>query len=150
MKHHLTARPYEPGDYEFVYELKKLCYHDYVEALWGWKEDDQRRRFAAFMEEGAGDMMAIILQDGRAVGMVNWELPDEDTLMLCNICLLPQCRGQGFGGRLLQSIINGCSRTAVQLQVYKTNPARQLYERLGFRVTGETDHHYRMEVRKEK
>jgi ribosomal protein S18 acetylase RimI-like enzyme len=30
------------------------------------------------------------------------------------------------------------------LQVLKTNPAKQLYERLGFQVTGETASHYLM------
>ena len=71
MTEKVTFRPYTPADYEFVYALKKLCYHDYVEALWGWNEDDQRRRFAVFMEEGAGEMMAILLKDGKAIGMTD-------------------------------------------------------------------------------
>ena len=37
MKHHLTARPCQGEDYEFVYDLKKQCYHDYVAAIWGWE-----------------------------------------------------------------------------------------------------------------
>jgi ribosomal protein S18 acetylase RimI-like enzyme len=32
----------------------------------------------------------------------------------------------------------------VTLQVLKVNPARRLYERLGFRVTGETPTHFLM------
>lgn len=144
-----TARPYEPGDYEFVYELKKLCYHDYVEALWGWNEDDQRARFAQFMEEGAGEMMAILLKDGQAVGMTNCEFSGADTLDICNICLLPQCRGRGIGTALLGRYIAQNTRPTLTLQVYKDNPARRLYERLGFCVYEETDTHYRMKLTKE-
>lgn len=144
-----TARPYEPGDYEFVYQLKKLCYHDYVEALWGWNEADQRTRFARFMEEGAGEMMAILLKDGQAVGMTNYEFSGADTLEICNICLLPQCRGQGIGTALLKQYITQSTRPVLTLQVYKNNPARRLYERLGFCVYEETDTHYRMKLTKE-
>ncbi len=35
-------------------------------------------------------------------------------------------------------------RLPVRLQVIKGNPARNLYERLGFTVTGETDTHLLM------
>lgn len=144
-----TARPYEPGDYEFVYQLKKLCYRNYVEALWGWNEDDQRARFARFMEEGAGEMMAILLKDGQAVGMTNYEFSGAGTLDICNICLLPQCRGKGIGTALLGRYIAQSTRPVLTLQVYKNNPARRLYERLGFRTYEETDTHYRMRLTKE-
>ena len=145
-----TARPYEPGDYEFVYELKKLCYRDYVEALWGWKEDDQRARFARFMnEDGDGERMFILLSEGKAVGMTNYEFAGEDTMDICNICLLPEYRGQGIGGELLRQYIAQSTRPVLALQVYKTNPARRLYERLGFQVCEETDSHYKMKLIKE-
>lgn len=145
-----TARPYEPGDYEFVYELKKLCYRNYVEALWGWNEADQRTRFARFMrEDGAEERMFLLLQDGQAVGMTNYEFSGADTLEICNICLLPQCRGQGIGTALLGRYIAQNTRPTLTLQVYKDNPARQLYERLGFCVYEETDTHYRMRLTKE-
>lgn len=145
-----TTRPYEPGDYEFVYELKRLCYHDYVEALWGWREEDQRARFAAFMaEKGAEEMMAILLKDGQPVGMTNYELSGADTLDICNICLLPDCRGKGIGTALLGQYIARSPRPVLKLQVYKANPARRLYERLGFRTYEETDTHYRMRLTKE-
>lgn len=151
MREGLAYRPYEPKDYEFVYGLKKLCYHDYVEALWGWNEADQRARFDRFMnEDGDGERMFLLLVDGRAVGMTNYELSGTSTLNICNICLMPQYRGQGIGGELLRQYIAQSTRPVLALQVYKQNPARRLYERLGFRVCGETDTHYQMERREEK
>ncbi len=135
MTPNITLRPYVPEDYEFVYGLKKLCYHDYVEALWGWDEEDQRSRFAGFMAEGAGEMTVILL--------------DGDTLDICNLCLLPEYRGRGIGGKLLRQYIAQSTRPILTLQVYKNNPARRLYERLGFQVYEETDTHYRMKLQKE-
>lgn len=150
MKHHFTTRPYESGDYEFVYELKKLCYHDYVAALWGWDEADQRRRFDAFLaEDNDGEHMVILLKDGQPIGMTNYEFSGGDTLDICNICLLPEHRGQGLGGELLRQYIARSPRPVIKLQVYKSNPARHLYERLGFRIYEETDAHYRMKLTKE-
>ena len=53
-------------------------------------------------------------------------------------------RGQGLGSRLLEAVFDKARREgfrAVRLEVVDTNPrARQLYERLGFRVVGA--HHY--------
>lgn len=145
-----TARPYEPGDYEFVYELKKLCYHDYVEALWGWNEADQRARFDRFInEDGDGERMYLLLRDGQTIGMTNYEFSGPDTLDICNICLLPDCRGKGIGTALLGQYIAQSTRPVLTLQVYKNNPARRLYERLGFRTYEETETHYRMKLTKE-
>lgn len=146
----LTARPYADGDYEFVYELKKTCYHPYVHALWGWDEEEQRARFAAFMEEGAGKDMVLLLDGEEPVGMLNWEYPDETTLEICNICLLPDCRGKGIGGELLKEVIDRCERPVITLQVFPNNPAIHLYRRLGFRETGRDEKHIHMRLNKER
>jgi ribosomal protein S18 acetylase RimI-like enzyme len=37
------------------------------------------------------------------------------------------------------------ARVSVSLSVLRTNPARKLYERLGFRIVGQNDHAYDME-----
>ncbi len=149
MTPNITLRPYVPEDYEFVYGLKKLCYHDYVEALWGWDEEDQRSRFAGFMAEGAGEMTVILLDGDTPIGMTNYEFSGADTLDICNLCLLPEYRGRGIGGKLLRQYIAQSTRPILTLQVYKNNPARRLYERLGFQVYEETDTHYRMKLQKE-
>ena len=70
MKHHLTARPCPGEDYEFVYDLKKQCYHDYVAAIWGWEEEKQRELFAAYWEKAAPGLF-ILLLDGVPVGFLD-------------------------------------------------------------------------------
>ena len=52
-----------------------------------------------------------------------------------------------MGTHLVQQVIalSEQRRIPVQLQVLKVNPARQLYERLGFRVTGGDEYRHFME-----
>ena len=73
MKHHLTARPCQGEDYEFVYDLKKQCYHDYVAAIWGWEEEKQRVLFAAYWEKAAPGLVLKkeyhILVSGKKSGL---------------------------------------------------------------------------------
>lgn len=55
------------------------------------------------------------------------------------IAVVPEWRGRGLGGRLLQELL-ACAHEAglgrVSLSVSPANPARRLYERLGFVRTG--------------
>ncbi len=146
----ITTRPYTNADYEFVYALKKDCYYPYVNSLWGWDEADQRSRFARFMEEGAGEAMVLLLEGDTPIGMFNWELPDGETLTLCNICLLPTYRGKGIGGALLREVLHHCQRSVVELQVFPNNPAIHLYRRLGFREVGADGGHIHMRLKKER
>lgn len=55
------------------------------------------------------------------------------------IAVVPEWRGKGLGGRLLQELLS-CAHEAglgrVSLSVNPANPAKRLYERLGFVRTG--------------
>ncbi|MDX2149949.1 MAG: GNAT family N-acetyltransferase [Bryobacteraceae bacterium] len=56
-----------------------------------------------------------------------------------DIALTPEWRGRGIGGSLLRSILEEAGRAgaAVTCHVEFNNPARRLYERLGFRLVEE-------------
>jgi ribosomal protein S18 acetylase RimI-like enzyme len=53
-----------------------------------------------------------------------------------DICLVPEMRGNGIGSWLLENVVEQAARLAapVTLHVAVGNPARRLYERIGFRV----------------
>jgi ribosomal protein S18 acetylase RimI-like enzyme len=59
-----------------------------------------------------------------------------DELLVIDIALLPQHRGAGVGSRLMSDVITEAAAAgiAVTLHVESWNPARRLYERLGFRT----------------
>ena len=60
-------------------------------------------------------------------------------IRLVDIALLPLYRGCGIGGRCLRSLLTeaAAARQAVTAHVARDNPARRLYERLGFRTVEE-------------
>jgi len=67
-------------------------------------------------------------------------------LFISSIELLPECQNRGIGTHLIKTVIQDAEAKGkrVALQVLKVNPARQLYERLGFVMTGETATHILM------
>jgi ribosomal protein S18 acetylase RimI-like enzyme len=81
----------------------------------------------------AGDRFDLILLDGEPIGRLyvgRW--PSE--ICVIDISLLPAWRGRGIGGQLLEELILESEQSGrrVSVHVEKTNPARRLYERLGF------------------
>lgn len=66
---------------------------------------------------------------------------------IIDVALLPTHRGQGYGGALMQDLIDEAHAAgkAVSIHVEKNNPARRLYERLGFVVAGEQGVYDRLE-----
>ncbi|MBW3569772.1 MAG: GNAT family N-acetyltransferase [Gemmatimonadetes bacterium] len=75
----------------------------------------------------------LILLDGEPVGrlyVARW--PDD--IRVVDIALMPEHRGRGLGTRLLRGILaeGEASGRKVSIHVEIFNPARSLYERLGF------------------
>jgi len=129
-------------DRDFLYRLKAACLKEYVAAIWGWDEADQRRRFMANIDPAASQ---IVVAFGRDVGQLAVEVRPQE-MFLSGIYLLPAYQGQGLGSQILSDILSGAGqrRLPVSLQVLVGNPARNLYGRSGFKVTGRTDTHILM------
>lgn len=74
---------------------------------------------------------------------------DTDSLRLIDIALLPDWRGQGIGGLLLQGLLAEANQhnKTVQLHVEQFNPAQKLYLRLGFVAIEEQGIHILMQWR---
>lgn len=72
-----------------------------------------------------------------------------DHVCLARVFLLPRAQGRGIGSMLIRQVCEAAHRRGlpVVLTILKVNPARRLYERLGFTVVGETATHLRMESR---
>lgn len=65
----------------------------------------------------------------------------ENEIPLASIRLLPKFQNRGIGTKIILDLIEK-SNKPVKLKVLKVNPARKLYERLGFKVSGETETHF--------
>jgi ribosomal protein S18 acetylase RimI-like enzyme len=96
----------------------------------------------------AGDVGFVALDDGKPVGAVWLRLlagenrgfgyVDETTPEL-SIAILPEYRGQGVGSKLMAHLFEKAQSRyrAICLSVSPDNPAKRLYQRLGFEVIEE-------------
>lgn len=140
----IELRAARPDDASFLYGLLKSTMRDYVAQIWGWDERWQQKHF---LERFEPSEERIIVCEGRDIGVLAVE-QTESEYFLSKIYLLPEYQRQGIGTQLIRSVLDDASRSGlpVTLRVLKVNPARRLYERLGFVEVGETETHYRMEA----
>jgi ribosomal protein S18 acetylase RimI-like enzyme len=129
-------------DAAFIYGLRVAGLREYVAQTWGWDEPVQAARFREHFDPAPYQVVVI---DGRDVGAVAVERRAGE-LFLADIEVLPEWRGRGLGTAIVGAVVAEARRRGLPaaLQVLKVNPARRLYERLGFRVVGETPTHYLM------
>ena len=80
----------------------------------------------------------IILLNGRAVGRMLVDRT-ETPMVLRDIALLTEYRNAGIGSRLIQQLMTEAASAgkSIRLHVVASSPAVRLYERLGFRSTGD-------------
>jgi ribosomal protein S18 acetylase RimI-like enzyme len=91
------------------------------------------------------DCAEILLSNGRPAGLFKLRRM-RDAWEIVQIQLSSRFQGQGIGRLLLEELIADAAAAGadVKLSVLKANPARRLYERLGFKVIGEDAHEYCM------
>ncbi len=132
------------ADYAFLYSLHTTTMKEYVTQTWGWDETIQQTMFRDKFDPGRSHIVEV---DGRAVGVLSVERRP-GTLFLANLQILPEEQGRGLGTAIISTLLAQASGSgiSVTLQVLKVNPARRLYERLGFVIVGETTTHYLMSV----
>lgn len=76
---------------------------------------------------------SIIMWNEAPIGRLLIDRGDRE-FTLVDIALLPAHRGAGIGGRLLKDllVVAAAAGKPVKLSVWYSNPAKRLYERLGF------------------
>ena len=129
-------------DAAFVYRARVAGLKEYVARTWGWDEAFQAKRFS---EHFSPARYQIVVVEGRDAGALSVEDRSNEVL-LADIELLPEYRGRGLGTAIVAAIVAEAKARGlpVALQVLKVNPARRLYERLGFVLTGQTETHFLM------
>ena len=87
----------------------------------------------------------IVICDGIPCGLLKVSKSPE-IWEVVQIQLDRKVQGKGVGRALLEEIIAGAELAGVEikLSVLKSNPAKRLYERLGFETIGEDAHEYLM------
>jgi ribosomal protein S18 acetylase RimI-like enzyme len=135
-----TLRPATPADHDFLFNLHRGALGPYVEAVWGWDEEEQ---LAIFDARFAPERWQIVRSGDADVGVLI--LVREDAAWTVSlISLLPEWQGRGIGSSLLRTVLDeaAASDRPVLLRVLHANPrARAFYERLGFACVDEIETH---------
>ena len=139
----ISYKKYTGEDYEFVYNLKKDAYKDYVIKYYGeYNEEEQINIFNKRIEAVKDNVNIIYYNNKFKLGFYTLSEYD-DYVELENICIDKAYRGLGIGTKVIKDILKKY-RKDVKLQYFKDNPVYKLYEKLGFVIDGENDNHYTM------
>ena len=139
----LSLRVADALDKPILYLWHVEAYRDYIEQLWAWDEDWQRRDFGKLF---AALPPLVVMRGGVGVGYIQTQVR-EASLHLANIVIRAPARGQGIGEAIVRHLqasaaTRGC---AVTLKVFRSNPrAQAFYSRHGFEETGRTATHLEM------
>ena len=136
-------KKYTNDDYDFVYNLKKDAYKDYIIKYYGeYNEEEQIKRYNERINSIKDNVYIIYYNNKIKLGFYTLSEYD-DYVELENICVDKAYRGLGIGTKVIRDIIKKY-RKDIKLQYFKNNTVYKLYEKLGFIVDGENENHYTM------
>ena len=141
----ISLRPATPLDQPFLIAVYTESREAELAAT-GWSNEEKsafcRSQFEAqdahYREHFPRCEFLVIEENTQPIGRLYLDRrPDE--IRLVDIALLKDRRGRGIGGRLIQGILDEAANNGlmVRIHVERSNPARRLYDRLGFMVEEE-------------
>ena len=131
-------RPFLVGLYNSVREpeLAHLPWDDamkraFVEQQFAAQDDHYRTNYP-------GATLDVVEVDGEPAGRLYVHRGPSD-IRIMDIALAPAFRGRGIGTSLLRALMEEAAESGRRLSIHveMNNPARSLYERLGFEPAGE-------------
>ncbi|WP_175733783.1 GNAT family N-acetyltransferase [Burkholderia ambifaria] len=141
MKPAIRLRPASSSDLPFLLTLRRLTMTEHLQRVGAPTDDEAHHlRIAANFE----DAMIVCESAGagvNAIGLLK-VTRSADEWHVHQIQILPARQGQRIGEAVLRELLAEAARAhvPVSLSVLHGNPARRLYERLGFRLVSETEH----------
>jgi GNAT superfamily N-acetyltransferase len=138
----VRLRSYQTEDFDFARQLYFVTMRWAIESVLGWDQAQQEASFDGWFKP---DEVSIIVADDVDLGWIQRRL-DHEAIFVGSIYITPRMQRKGIGTRVMQTILDLARQQSrpVTLAVMKINPARALYERLGFRITHEDEHKFYM------
>ena len=137
----------EDRDCEFILYLKELGMKWYIEKIYGWDIDIQREKTKHEIEKHKSDMR-IIRADNNDIGVTTF-YKENNEYVVGLIIIHPDYRGKGIATNIIMDYINIAKKDNknINIKTCKYNPARQLYEKLGFKQYNEDDTHVYLKIK---
>lgn len=151
----IRLRPIAATDEPFLLELYASTRTEELAPV-PWTEEQKRAflemQFRAqtihYRTHYSSAQFLVIEDGGEPIGRLYVHRRTDD-IRIVDISLLPQFRGAGIGTKLLRDVLaeGEAGGKTVSIHVENFNPARQLYERLGFRHIDDHGAYHLMEWR---
>jgi len=137
----LSLRPAQPDDEAFLLELRKATMTEHL-ARAGEPTDDGAHRARLMHRYDAAQIICI---DGIPAGLLKAHRSDTEWFVH-QLQIAPALQGRGIGELALRMVLRAAAADAlpVALDVLKGNPAKRLYDRLGFEIVGENEIQFHM------
>ncbi|VBB15517.1 Predicted acetyltransferase,ribosomal-protein-alanine acetyltransferase,Acetyltransferase (GNAT) family [Burkholderia stabilis] len=132
----ISLRTASATDLPFLLTLRRLTMTEHLQRVGEPTDDDAHdRRIRAHFDDAM-----IVCEGAEAIGLLKVTRA-ADEWHVHQIQILPARQGRGIGEAVLRELLGDAARenVPVSLSVLHGNPARKLYERLGFRLASETD-----------
>jgi ribosomal protein S18 acetylase RimI-like enzyme len=143
--HATVCRRYaSDADRAFAWNLNRSVYRGLcIALLGGWEEEWQQRHFEEKWQRGGFEIVSLV---EREVGVL-WVTRGKNAHILHEIQMSPDYQNQGIGTLLLKEEIYVSIQAGrhLLLNVLKGNRGQNLYERLGFQITGSRGLHLLVE-----
>ncbi|ARP97353.1 GNAT family N-acetyltransferase [Bordetella genomosp. 13] len=138
----MALRPATEADVDFLLALRKATMGPHMRAA-GLPDDDAAHMTRLRFHWADAQ---VILLDGRPAGLFK-AFRESDHWYVQQVQVSPAWQGHGVGARVLATLLEQADRDGlpVRLSVLHANPARRLYERLGFRVVATEGPEYVMQ-----
>jgi GNAT superfamily N-acetyltransferase len=140
----VELRPARADEYEFARQLYYETMRWIIEPLFGW---DQAHQDASFAAQFKLEEVRIIAVDGAHAGWIQTQT-DEASVTLHQFYIVPALQHRGIGTGVLKTVIGEARQQGkfVLVAVVKSNPAKRLYDRHGFRTFREDECKYYMRL----
>lgn len=150
----ISLRPIADDDRPLLYRIFASTRDEEV-AMVDWPSDAARETFLTqqfhaqhtyYQAEFSNAQYDVILVDGQPAGRLYVDRR-EDEIRIIDIALLPEFRGRGIGGGLIEDLMEEAAAAGKPLRicVERINRAMTLYVRLGFREIEDLGAHFLME-----
>lgn len=117
-------------DGQFIRELTKENFYDYLSQTIGWSENRHRE------EPKFPERYLMLFHQDNCIGFLSLR-EQPNWLYLETLQLIKQYRGYGLGRELMsfvEDIARSQAKNKIQLRVFKNNPAQSLYHCIGFKI----------------
>jgi ribosomal protein S18 acetylase RimI-like enzyme len=134
--------PATESDKDYLLQLRKLTMVAHLEKSGQFLTEQQHQARLEYNYHCA----FLVRHNGSTIGTLKYQ-QSGSTIDIMQLQVHPDYQNKGYGKAIMQQIIAEFGVKTVTLTVLKDNPAYQLYLRLGFKLVGEDNYEYHLQLK---